>query len=190
MRPQLARSATALLIAALVFTAVDPASAQLRRRNVAKLAFDDGVIVIDARGDNKVDMGVAHGDSTLKLTLAPYAVKEWTDSTSKLLALVVRPARKERVFRSSINELDSGAGFSFARHVTRSGSTYALFFSNRSYGGFPFRLNRREAGILVSALRKSIAATRALSAPSAGRGSPRKGQGGTRGKPDGVGKAN
>jgi hypothetical protein len=181
MRPQLARSATALLIAALVFTAVDPASAQLRRRNVAKLAFDDGVIVIDARGDNKVDIGVAHGDSTLKLTLQPQALKEWTDSTNKLLTRAVPPTRKERVFRSSINELDSGAGVSFSRHVTRRGSTYALFFSNRSYGGFHFRLNRREAGILLSALRKSVPATRALSAPADSvRGSPRKGRGTTR----------
>jgi hypothetical protein len=181
MTRHLAWGTTALLTAVSLFTVALPVPGQLQRRNVAKLAFDDGVIVIDARGDNKVDLGVAHGDSTLKLTLAPFAVKEWTDSTSKLLALVVRPARKERVFRSSMNELDSGAGFSFARHVTRSGSTYALFFSNRSYGGFHFRLNRREAGILLSALRKSVPATRALSAPADSvRGSPRKGRGTTR----------
>jgi hypothetical protein len=160
---RLAAGALALLLAMLLAL---PLAAQTRviRRNVATLPFEDGLIVVDAHSDGKVVIGASHGDSTSATPLPAATVKEWADSTARLLARRVPRSSKPRVYRSSMVNPETGAGVSFTRRVTRGKSTYRLFFANARYGGFPFELSKGEGELLVHSLRKAEKTARALSA--------------------------
>lgn len=132
------------------------------QRNVAKLLFDAGVIAVDARGDAHIVIGAAVGDSTLIVPIPVPRAREWIDSTAAILARRVRRSRRPRHYRSLMVDPDSGAGVSLTRHVVSGRSTYRLFFANTSFGGFPMDISRREADLLVKAVRRAVAASRAM----------------------------
>lgn len=136
------------------------------RRNVATLPFEHGLIVIDAHSDGKVVIGASAGDSTIATPFPAAEVKQWADSTARLLARRVPKSVKQRVYRSGIVEQETSAGVSFTRRIVSGRSSYRLFFANSSYGGFPLEVSRDEADQFVSALRRAFKMAREMSAPS------------------------
>lgn len=158
--------ALGLLGAAVACALASPGGAQVARRNVATLPFDQGVIVVDAHGDGRVVIGAAHGDSTIAIPLRAGAVREWADSIARFVARRVAVSRRTRTFRSTVTNPETGAGVTFTRQVTRGKSTYRLFFANTSYGGFPFEVSKQEADVLARALRRGVKT--ALAMPDSG----------------------
>jgi hypothetical protein len=144
------------------------------RRNAATLAFEHGVIVVDARADGRVVIGASAGDSTLIVPIPVWRARDWADSTAAILARRVPSSRRPRSYRSLMTDPDSGAGVSLTRHVLRGRSTYRLYFANTSFGGFPLDVSRHEATLLVHAVRRGIADVRTLArADSTRRGARR-----------------
>ncbi|HEX6533310.1 MAG TPA: hypothetical protein VF041_01865 [Gemmatimonadaceae bacterium] len=156
--------AFSLAAAAVVALSAGAAAQRARpaQRNVAKLLFDSGVIAVDARADSHIVIGAAVGDSTLVVPIPVSRAREWVDSASAILARRVRRSKHPRHYRSLMVDPDSGAGVSLTRHVVYGRSTYRLFFANTSFGGFPMGLSRREADLLVRAVRRAVTASRAM----------------------------
>jgi hypothetical protein len=142
-----------------------PLAAQVTRRTVATLPFAEGLIVIDAHSDGSIVVGASSDTNTIATSLAATAVKEWADSTARLLAFRPPAARDPRAYRATVVNQRTGAGISFTRHVTRGASTYRLFFADSSFGGFPFDVSRSEAQLLVDNLRRAVTVARTLSTP-------------------------
>lgn len=158
------RWALALPLAILLATppsagAQSPRPAQ---RNVAKLVFDGGVIAVDARADERLVVGAAVGDSTLIVPIPIGRARDWANAVAAILARRVPASRTPRQYRSLLVDPDSGAGVSLTRHVLRGRSTYRLFFANTSFGGFPLDVSRREAMLLVRAVRRGVVVSRAM----------------------------
>lgn len=159
------RLASALLLALLLPIAARSAAAQVVRRNVAKLVFDSGVIVIDAHGDATVVVGAAAGDGKDVLSVSARQAREWADSAGAILARRVPSSKMPRAYRALLVDRASGAGMSITRHVLRGRSTYRLFFADTAYGGFPMALSRREASLLARAMRRAAAEAARLARP-------------------------
>ncbi|HEU4585682.1 MAG TPA: hypothetical protein VFR95_08020 [Gemmatimonadaceae bacterium] len=135
------------------------------RRNVATLPFENGLIVIDAHSDGKVVIGASAGDSTIATPFPAAEVRQWADSTAKLLARRVPKSVKQRLYRSGIVNSETSAGVSFTRRIASGNSTYRLFFANSSYGGFPIDVTREEVDQFVKSLQRAFRTARDLSAP-------------------------
>jgi hypothetical protein len=166
------RLACVLLTLAALAAPPAPLAAQVTRRTVATLPFVHGLIVIDAHSDGRIVVGASHDSGAIATSLAAPTVKEWADSTARILAFRAPASRTARAYRATMVNEQTGAGISFTRHVTRGASTYRLFFADSSYGGFPFEVSRSEAQLLVDNLRRAVAVARTLAAPRPA--SPRK----------------
>jgi hypothetical protein len=156
---------TLLLCAVLAAPAAARAQGDVVRRNVATLPFEHGLIVIDAHSDGKVVIGASAGDSTIATPFPALEVRQWADSTVRLLARRVPKSVKERVYRSGIVNRETSAGVSFTRRITAGKSAYRLFFANSNYGGFPLDVSRAEADQFVQSLRRAFRTARELSSP-------------------------
>jgi hypothetical protein len=163
------RARTILACAVLAWLALAalplPLSSQVTRRTVATLPFDSGLIVIDAHSDGSIVVGASTDTNTIATPLPAPAVKEWADSTARLLALRPRSTKAPRAYRATVVNQETGAGITFTRHVTGGQSTYRLFFADSSFGGFPFAVSRHEAQLLVDNLRRAVTVSRTLAAP-------------------------
>ena len=159
------RLACALLTLAALAALSPSLHAQVTRRTVATLPFAQGLIVVDAHSDGRIVVGASRDSGTIATSLAAPAVKEWADSTARILAFRAPAARTPQAYRATVVNERTGAGISFTRHVTRGASTYRLFFADSSYGGFPFEVSRSEAQLLVDNLRRAVAVARTLAAP-------------------------
>jgi hypothetical protein len=121
--------------------------------------------VIDAHSDGKVVIGASAGDSTIATPFPAAEVRQWGDSTARLLARRVPKTARERVYRSGIVNGETSAGVSFTRRISSGKSTYRLFFANSNYGGFPLDVSRAEADQFVKSLQRAFRTARELSAP-------------------------
>jgi hypothetical protein len=140
----------------------DSVAAPVVRRNVAKLPFEDGAIVVDAHSDGAVVIGAAHDDSTIAISFTGHAVREWADSAARILAKRIRNAKTPRAYRALVTSPQTGEGISFTRQVSGKTSEYRLFFANAHYGGFPIEVARDEAELLVRVLHKAARVARAM----------------------------
>jgi hypothetical protein len=154
-----------VLFAVLAAPATSSAQGDVVRRNVATLPFEHGLIVIDAHSDGKVVIGASAGDSTIATPFPAAEVRQWADSTARLLARRVPKSVKERVYRSGIVNRETSAGVSFTRRISSGKSAYRLFFANSSYGGFPLDVSRAEADQFVKSLQRAFRTARELSSP-------------------------
>jgi hypothetical protein len=154
-----------VLCVALAAPAAVRAQGSVVRRNVATLPFEHGLIVIDAHSDGKVVIGASAGDSTIATPFPAAEVRQWADSTARLLARRVPKTARERVYRSGIVNGETSAGVSFTRRISSGKSTYRLFFANSNYGGFPLDVSRAEAEQFVKSLQRAFRTARELSAP-------------------------
>src|SRR5690606_35676585 len=118
------------LWAGMAHAAAARAQGDVVRRNVATLPFEHGLIVIDAHSDGKVVIGASAGDSTIATPFPAAEVRQWADSTARLLARRVPKSVKERLYRSGIVARETGAGISFTRRIVSGRSIYRLFFAN------------------------------------------------------------
>jgi hypothetical protein len=142
-----------------------PLAAQVTRQTVATLPFTNGLIVIDAHSDGRVVVGASLDSGTIATPLPAPAVKEWADSTARILSFRAPTSREPSAYRATVVNQETGAGISFTRHVTRGASTYRLFFADTSYGGFPMDVSRSEAQLLVDNLRRAVTVARTLAKP-------------------------
>ena len=144
------------LAAALTLSASN-LPAQRAKRSIAKLAIGEGVIVVNARRDGRVEVGAASGNKVAALAFEARAVRDWADSVVKTLEQSgTRRLRKDIVYRTSVDEPEvHGGSMSFTRHVRGGKSTYRLFFADRNYTGFPVAVTRTEARALIRALRQA-----------------------------------
>ncbi|MBX6333391.1 MAG: hypothetical protein IRY91_16205 [Gemmatimonadaceae bacterium] len=140
----------------------DSVAAPVVRRNVAKLPFEDGAIVVDAHSDGAIVVGAAHDDSTIAIALPGPAVREWADSAARILAKRIRNARTPRTYRALVTSPQTGEGISFTRQVSGKTSEYRLFFANAHYGGFPIEISPDEAELFVRVLHKAVRVARAM----------------------------
>ena len=150
------------LIALRVLAGVTDLPAQLAKRSIAKLAFAEGVVVVNARSDGRVEVGGGSGSRLVALVLEAGAARAWADSVAKILARTGRARRgKESVYRAFVDEPEAnGGGLSFTRRFRGRTSVYRLFFADRNYGGFPIGITRTEARALVSAFHAAAAAAK------------------------------
>jgi hypothetical protein len=129
-------------------------------KSIARYGFTDGALAIDVRPGGIIAIAAAQGDSAATITLKASDARAWTDSTRRFVTRSAPRKRSEVVLqRSMIAEAsDSGGAISFLRRADHDTTTFELLFSNRSYGKFPLALERREAGLLFSAMRRAVAA--------------------------------
>ena len=151
------RALVALLLSA-------PAARAQAVRTVALLPLASGTLAVQARGDGMVVVAASESGDTATLTLAAPDVRAFADSTRKLAALRVPRRRRERVYKSLVTEPTTGAGLSFARHVTNGASVYRLYFARADLSGFPFDVARRELELFLGALRRGAAEASRLAA--------------------------
>lgn len=160
---RLVRRAVVLLV--LAAASVPAARAQAAvHRNVATLALEHGVIAVDALSNGHVLIGASTDGGTTTVNLPVRVAREFADSTRRLVAHCVPVSRHERVYRSLATDRTTGAGVSFARHVTRGVNVYRLFFSRADATGFPFEVNARELRLVLEALRKGVRSTKMFTA--------------------------
>lgn len=132
--------------------------AQGEKTVIVRYGFTDGAVEIDVRPDGVVSIAGAQGDSAATVTVHATDARAWTDSTRRI---VRRAAPRKRTVvvlqRSTIDEAaDSGAAVSFIRRAETDSTTFRLYFANRSYGGFPLALDRREADLFFAAMRRAV----------------------------------
>lgn len=160
MRPAIAAAGLAVCVALLA--CAHAAAAQTVRRTVATLPFDHGVIVIDAWSDGRVVVGGSATGGTTTVRLAPGAVTDFVGATERVMARRVAYSRRERIYRSEVDDDSTGAGVSLARHVVRGRSTYRLFFSDANASGFPIDVSPHELRLFLSQLRRGVETAQAL----------------------------
>ena len=156
----------AAMVAPLVVLAIAGAGqAQVTvHRNVATLALDQGVIAIDALSNGHILVGASTSAGTATIPLTVFAARQFTDSTRRIIAHRVPVSRRERVYHSLATAEHSGAGVSFARHVTRGANVYRFFFSRDDATGFPLDVSARELKLVIEALQKGVREARTLTA--------------------------
>jgi hypothetical protein len=155
------RLAAAAMLAGVIAV---PASAQAAaHRTVATLALQHGVIGIDALSNGHVLIGGSTdaGDATVNLSIG--VAQELADSINKIVARRVG-TRTTRVYRTIASDPATGAGVSFARHVTKGTSAYRFFFANGGNTGFALDVSARELSLVVRAVRKAVHLARTLTA--------------------------
>lgn len=154
------------LVLALAVPAVLPA--QVRKITVTRTLLGDAAVVINARTDGRVEVGVAGPERVLELAWPWGPVATWADSASKVLRSRRRPARNATfTWRADLDRADKGGGMSITRKVTREGSTYSLFLADTAFGGFAVPISADEADILVKHMRSAVKTTRRLVTESA-----------------------
>jgi hypothetical protein len=131
-------------------------------KTIARYGFSDGALAIDVRPGSIIAVAAAQGDSAMTITLRASDARAWTDSTRRY---VTRPAPRKStqvvLQRSMIQEAaDSGGAISFLRRAARDTTTFELLFSTRSFGKFPLALERREAALFFTAMRRAVYAAR------------------------------
>lgn len=126
---------------------------------IVRYGFDDGVVEIDVRPGAYISIAGAQGDNAATVTVRGSDARAWTDSTRRMAR---RAAPRKRTIvvlqRSRIGEAsDSGAAVSFIRRAETDSTSFQLFFTNRSSGGFTLALERRETELFFAAMRRAVA---------------------------------
>lgn len=152
------------LLAALLLLAAPAARAQAVVRTVALLPVESGVLGVQARSDDAVLVAASTAHDTATIALQAPDVRQFADSTARLVARHVPRTRRERVYRSVVTDRTTGAGLSFARHVQDGASVYRFYFARADITGFPFVVSRRELTLFLDALRRGAAEARRLAA--------------------------
>ena len=146
-------------------------------RTIARFGFVDGVVAIDVRAGGIVAIAGAQGDSAATVTFHASSARAWADSTRRFVTRVApRKATMVVLQRSMMEEAaDSGAALSFLRRAAADTTTFELLFSTRSFGKFSLALQRREAALFFSAMRRAVDATKSPPAPKpASKAKPQK----------------
>jgi hypothetical protein len=138
-------------------------------RTIARYGFNDGTIAIDVRGDSIIAVAAAQGDSATTVTLRPSDARAWVDSTRKIIARRAPRKSTEVVLqRSMIDDRENtGAAISLLRRAASDTTTFELLFSTSGFGKFPLALERREAVLFFSAMRRAVIATQPPPKPKA-----------------------
>ena len=146
-------------------------------RTIARFGFVDGAVAIDVRAGGIVAIAGAQGDSAATVTFHASSARAWTDSTRRFVTRAAPRKSTMVVLQRSMMEeaADSGAAISFLRRASADTTTFELLFSTRSFGKFSLALERREAALFFSAMRRAVAATRPPSVPKpASKAKPKK----------------
>jgi hypothetical protein len=142
--------------------------AQVRKVTVARTLLGDAAVVINARTDGRIEVGVAGPERVIELAWPWGPVATWADSASKVLRSRRRPARNASFdWRAELDRAEKGGGITLTRTVTRQASTYSLFVADTSFGGFAVPVSADEAEIFVTHLRNAVKTTRRLVSESA-----------------------
>jgi hypothetical protein len=160
---RLLRAALGALVVVLAAGRAVSAQAAVHR-NVATLALQHGVVAVDALSNGHVLVGASTDSGTATINLPVFAAREFTDSTKRIVAHHVAVSRHRRIFRSVATDGRTGAGISFARHVTRGVSVYRFFFSRADATGFPLDVSSRELGLVLRALQHGVRLATTLTA--------------------------
>lgn len=148
----------------LVLAAAAPAGAQAAvHRTVATLALQHGVVGIDALSNGHVLIGGSTDAGNATVNLSVGAAQELADSIARIVARRVG-RRTTRVYRAIATDPATGAGVSFARHVTKGASAYRFFFANGGNTGFALDVSSRELGLVLHAVRRAVRLARTLTA--------------------------
>lgn len=139
-------------------SAPEPA-ARTPAKVIVRYGFDDGAVEIDVRPGGYISIAGAQGDSAATVTVRGSDARAWTDSTSRIFRRAAPRKRTVVVLQRSIiaEAADSGAAVSFIRRAETDSTSFQLFFANRSRGGFPLALERREAELFLAAMRRAVA---------------------------------
>ena len=125
---------------------------------IVRYGFNDGAVEIDVRPGAYISIAGAQGDSAATVTVRGSDARAWTDSTSRIFRRAAPRKRTVVVLQRSIigEAADSGAAVSFVRRAETDSTSFQLFFVNRSRGGFPLALERREAELFLAAMRRAV----------------------------------
>lgn len=148
----------------MLIAAAAPARGQAAvHRTVATLALQHGVIGIDALSTGHVLIGASTDAGTATVSLSGGVAQELADSIARISARRVG-TRTTRVYRTVGTDPATGAGVSFARHVTKGVSVYRFFFANGGNTGFPLDVSRRELTLVLRGLRRAVRVSQTLAA--------------------------
>jgi hypothetical protein len=141
------------------------APAPLRRVTVSRTMLGDAALVINARSDGRIEIGVA-GERTLDLRFPWGPVATWADSAGKVLRGRPRPRRGDTLtWRAELEHSERGGSMALNRRAAGNQSTYSLFFADSAFGGFSVPVTPNEATILVNTMRRAVSQARALASP-------------------------
>ncbi len=132
-------------------------------RTVATLVLQHGVVGIDALSNGHVLIGASTDAGNATVNLSVGAARELADSIARIRARQVG-RRTTRVYRTVAADPATGAGVSFARHVTKGASTYRFFFANGGNTGFPLDVSAHEVSLVLRAVRRAAQLARTLTA--------------------------
>jgi hypothetical protein len=154
-----------LALAPFALQAQDSSNSQ-GTRAIVRYGFTDGAVEIDVRPGALISIAGAQGDSAATVTVRASDARVWTDSTRRVIRRAAPRKRSVVILQRSIiaEASDSDAAVSLIRRAETDTTTFQLYFTTRSGGGFPLGLERREADLFFAAMRRAVAV--ALPAPA------------------------